>query len=227
MIVRPSTSTLTIKNMGISGDFKGKTVRWYQTVILSTPLMADQLYLSYWLRAFNDLNMLKKYEKLLRLFPFSRLSKQTTLFQIVPIDNHQPAVFERAYATPPDLAAVLAAAGDFQHADCCYRLEAAWDLWQFESDWKLAPSTVALVCLGSDFENETSDNLRIEFGVDSNFLPQPAAPGEVKMVQSNIRSLLKLVHDVDDRLDAERRLLWTESGENFYDKLQRALTAGQ
>jgi len=62
-------------------------------------------------------------------------------------------------------------------------------------------------------------------GVDANFLPQPDSPGEVLMVQSNIRSLLRLVHDVDDKLAAERRSLWTESGENFHDKLQRALTA--
>ncbi|HME10321.1 MAG TPA: hypothetical protein VKG25_24935 [Bryobacteraceae bacterium] len=189
--------------------------------------MADQLYLSYWLRDFTGLNMLRQYEKLLRLFPFSRLSKQAAVFRIVPIDDRQPAVFERAYPTPPGLSDVLAAAGEFQHSDCCYRLEAAWDLWQFEDEWKLAPSSVTLVCLGPDFENETGEDLRMEFGVDANFLPQPGVPGEVRMVQSNIKSLLKLVHDVDDKLGAERRLLWTESGENFHDKLQRALTAGE
>jgi hypothetical protein len=189
--------------------------------------MADQLYLSYWLRAFNELNMLRQYEKLLRLLPFSALSNQPCVFRILAVDYNQPAIFERAYATPPDLGSVLAAAADFQNADCCYRLEAAWDLWQYEGDWKVAPATIALVCLGPEFENETGDNLRVEFGVESNFLPQPEAPGEVLMVQSNIRSLLKLVHDVDDKLKAERRLLWTESGENFHDKLQRALMAAE
>lgn len=230
-MVSPRTSTQTIRNIGTSGDFKGKTVRWYQTVLQRAldvsktyRIMADQLFLSYWLRAFNDVNMLRQYEKVLRLFPFSRLTKQASVFRIVPIDNNQPAVFERAYQTPPELADVLAAAGDFQHADCCYRLESAWDLWQFEGDWKLAPSAVSLICLGPEFENETGDNLRVEFGVDANFLPQPDAPGEVKMVQSNVQSLLKLVHDLDDKLSAERRLLWTESGENFHDKLRRALT---
>ncbi len=195
--------------------------------------MADQLFLSYWLRDFTEQNMLRQYEKLLRLFPFSRLSKLAAVFRILPIDNSQPAVFERAYPTPPDLSDVLAAAVEFRHPDCCYRLEAAWDLWQFENDWKLTPSPVTLVCLGPafdpDFDNETGDrdDLRLEFGVDANFLPQPGLPGEVRMVQSNIKSLLKLVHDADDKLGAERRLLWTETGENFHDKLQRALTAGE
>jgi hypothetical protein len=189
--------------------------------------MADQLFLSYWLRGFNELSMLRQYEKVLRLFPFSALSQQPAVFRIVPVDYQQPAGFERAYPPPPEIADVLAAAGDFQHPDCCYSLEASWDLWQYEADWKLAPAPVSLVCFGTDFENEAGDNLRIEFGVDANFLPQPEAPGEVLMVQSNIRSLLKLVHDLDDKLGAERRLLWTESGENFHDKLQRALMVGQ
>jgi hypothetical protein len=33
--------------------------------------MADQLYLSYWLRGFSEGNMLRKFERLLRTFPFS------------------------------------------------------------------------------------------------------------------------------------------------------------
>jgi hypothetical protein len=36
--------------------------------------MADQLYLSYKLRNFSAQNMLRHYEKLLRIFPFSRLA---------------------------------------------------------------------------------------------------------------------------------------------------------
>jgi hypothetical protein len=46
------------------------------------------------------------------------------------------------------------------------------------------------------------------------------------MVQSNIKSLLKLVHDLDDALPVETRRLWSESGENFSEKLHQALSAG-
>jgi hypothetical protein len=45
------------------------------------------------------------------------------------------------------------------------------------------------------------------------------------VIQSNIKSLLKLVHDLDDALPVETRLLWSESGENFAEKLHQALTA--
>ena len=67
--------------------------------------------------------------------------------------------------------------------------------------------------------------LEIEFGIDANFLPQPELPDSPRMIESNIKSLLKLVHDLDDALPVETRLLWSESGENFSDKLHQALLA--
>jgi hypothetical protein len=67
--------------------------------------------------------------------------------------------------------------------------------------------------------------LEVEFGIDANFLPQPGLPDSPHMVESNIKSLLKLVHDLDDALPVETRRLWSESGENFAEKLHQALSA--
>ena len=189
--------------------------------------MSDQLYLSYWLRSFTDNNMLRHFEKMLKLFPFSRLTRQGSVFRIIPLSYNEPAMFERAYSAPLDVAEVLAAAKEFEHADSCYRLETAWDLWQFDQEWRIQPSRATLICFGPDFESEAGENLRVEFGIESWFLPQPAVPGSLRMTQFNIKSLLKLVHDLDDRLSAERRLLWSESGENFHEKLQAALAAAE
>ncbi len=72
-----------------------------------------------------------------------------------------------------------------------------------------------------------SGNLRIEFGIDTHFLPQRDLPDNFYMTQSNITSLLKLVHDLDDGLSVDKRLLWTESGENFAEKLQEALSQAE
>jgi hypothetical protein len=184
--------------------------------------MADQLYLSYWLNGFSGANMLKHYEKLLKLFPYSRLTKSEGAFRITPVNYGEPTIFERPAGNPIDPTTTIAAAKEFDNPDCCYQLETAWDIWQYEQDWELQTSRVSLVCFGPEFENEVTDNLRIEFGIDTHFLPQPDLPGHATMTQSNIRSLLKLVHDLDDRLAAERRQLWTESGENFAEKLQKA-----
>jgi hypothetical protein len=217
--------------------------------------MADQLFLSYWLRNYSDSTMLRNYEKLLRLFPFSRLTSQASTFKIMAVDASEPVVAEIPYPPPVPIDDVLAVAKDFQNTDACYRLETWWDLWQFSSkqantDWKLAPSRVALCCFGPEFNQSPSGlldsregsrtpvmafpnpaedaalgcALEIEFGIDANFLPQPDLPDSPRMIESNIKSLLKLVHDLDDALPVETRRLWSESGENFAEKLHQALT---
>lgn len=213
--------------------------------------MADQLFLSYWLRNYSETTMLRNYEKLLRLLPFSRLAQQASTFKIMAVDANEPVVAEIPYAAPVPIEDILAVAKDFQNADACYRLETWWDLWQFEAEWKLAPARLALCCFGPEFNQSPGSSadslgaqetrvipfpnpnddaaigcaLEIEFGIDANFLPQPELPGSPRMIESNIKSLLKLVHDLDDALPVETRRLWSESGENFAEKLHQALTA--
>jgi hypothetical protein len=221
--------------------------------------MADQLFLSYWLRNYNQSTMLRNYEKLLRLFPFSRLARHASTFKVLAVDANEPVVAEVPYAPPVPIEALLAVAKDFQNSDSAYRLETWWDLWQFGSDpshpqaskeeWQLSPARVALCCFGPHFDQSPAGHehppagerpsviafpsgddaaigcaLEIEFGLDANFLPQPDLPGSPRLIESNIKSLLKLVHDLDDALPVETRRLWSESGENFAEKLHQALT---
>jgi hypothetical protein len=213
--------------------------------------MADQLFLSYWLRNYSDSTMLRNYEKLLRLFPFSLLAQQPSTFKIMAVDVSEPVVAEIPYSPPVPIDDVLAVAKDFQNPDACYRLETWWDLWQYDGEWKLAPARVALCCFGPEFNQTPSGApvslkaprtpviafpsanedaaigcaLEVEFGIDANFLPQPDLPDSPRMIESNIKSLLKLVHDLDDALPVETRRLWSESGENFAEKLHQALSA--
>ncbi len=183
--------------------------------------MADQLYLSYWLRNYSEQTMLRHFEKLLRLFPFSRLATQASTFKVLAVDYSEPQVIEIPYAPPVPIEDVLAVAKDFQNADACYQLDTWWDLWQFDTDWELRPSRVQLAGFGPEFASENGEHLTIEFGLDAHFLPQPALPNSLRMIESNIKSLLKLVHDLDDALPVETRKLWSESGENFAEKLQQ------
>ena len=188
-------------------------------------LMADQLYLTYWLENYSEQTMLRQYEKALRLFPFSRLGTNPSTFRVLAVDYNEPPLAEVPYTPPLPIDALLGVAKDFQNDDVCYRLESWWDLWLFDKEWKLAPSRVAISAMGPAFETEGGEHLGIEFGLDENFLPQPALPNSLRMIQSNIQSLLKLVHDLDDALPVETRKLWSESGENFSEKLQQALLA--
>ena len=65
--------------------------------------------------------------------------------------------------------------------------------------------------------------MRIDFGVDTAFLPDPTLAGSTRLIHSNIKSLLHLVHEIEEALPLERRLLETESGENFAEKLTQTL----
>ena len=169
--------------------------------------------------------MLRHYEKMLRLFPFSRLALGASVFKVIPIAYSEPTRIEQSLIMPDALGDLLASAKEFLDADSCYRLETSWDLWQYDdAQWKLAPSRVALSCFGPQFE-DAEEMLQIEFGIDALFLPQPGLPNYLKMAQSNIKSLLKLVHDLDDTLHVDRRRLWSETGEDFSERLQEALLA--
>ena len=184
--------------------------------------MPDQLYVSYWLRGFTGPNMLRHLDKALRLFPFSRLKPGVAL-TVYAVRISEPAVFERVFPETPQVSDLVAAARDFLADDCAIEVEAAWDLWQYDEEWKLRPARVRLTCYGPRFESESDENLRIDFGLEDLFLPQTELPNHLVMVRSNIRSLLHLVHEIDSQLAVERRLLWSESGGNFADRLQAAL----
>ena len=122
---------------------------------------------------------------------------------------------------------------DYSGDDVSYKLESWWDLWQFTGDWALAPAPVALSCFGPEFDNgadigvSDQEDLRIDFGVDAHFLPAEDIAGGKKLLASNIRSLLRLVHELDSALPLRKRKLETESGENFADCLQQALAKSE
>ena len=132
---------------------------------------------------------------------------------------------------PLDVDEVLKALKDYTGEDVAYHVESWWDLWQYENDWVLKPARIALASFGPEFdagterENGMQEDLRIDFGVDSSYLPAPELPGSARLIESNIKSLLRLVHELDRALPVETRKLETESGENFADRLQQTLTA--
>ena len=185
--------------------------------------MSDRLYLSCWVRGFSDSNMLRHFGKLLDVFPFSKLAKNGPVVRVYAISYVEPPIFERAFDPGASVADMIAAARDFVQPDCSVEIEAAWDLWQHRDDWKLWPSTVTIFCRGSAFEHENDDHLQIDFGLDSKFLPAGDIEGSLRIQQSNLRSLLHLVSEIDKALPVERRLLWSESGANFAAVVEETL----
>lgn len=185
--------------------------------------MADQLYLSYRLRGYTAQNVVRHFEKLLRLFPYSKLSRGATTLRVNAVSALEPPLFEQSFDDPPEVDSMLAASREFIASDCGLYVETRWDLWQFETDWQLAPARIVLAAFAPGFDSGVDDHLRIDFGIDALFLPQPELPNHLFVARSNVRSLLHLVHELDRSFSVEERRLWTESGDNFAERLQVAL----
>ncbi|MEN6536960.1 MAG: hypothetical protein ABFD60_13080 [Bryobacteraceae bacterium] len=188
--------------------------------------MADRLYLSYWIRGYTESNMLRHFEKLLRAFPFSTNAPAPLDVRVYAIRFAEPPYAERMFdEAGSQLDKVMATCREFSGADCACSVEGYWDIWRFDDGWKLARAPVTLLCFGPLFDNDSGDNLRIELGIEADFLPQPTIPESARKVESNIRGLLRLAHELDDALPIANRSLWSESGENFADRLTETLAS--
>lgn len=186
--------------------------------------MADQLYLSYWIKGFTEHNMFQHFEPAFRKFPYSRL-RPRALLQVRAVDLSEPVLFEREFTGIVDATAVVDAIRWYRDPDSAYELETAWDLWSLtsEEEWKLQPAPVKISCYAPLFPSEYGEQIRLEFGADTQFLPQLELTWNLAPVRQNIQSLLHLVRDLDESLAVEKRRLWSESGENFAERLRQTL----
>ncbi len=122
---------------------------------------------------------------------------------------------------PIDLGEIEPVFSEYQGDDIAYKLESWWDLWQFDGDWKLKPTRVSLSCFSRQFDNGTDlekteqEDLRIDFGVDTTFLPDPEVPGSARLIESNIKSLLRLVHEVESMLPIAQATACNRVGREF------------
>lgn len=185
--------------------------------------MADPLYLSLYLPGFTPMNMLRHYEKALRSFPFSRLTKTGHTVRVSGISFTEPPLYEQVFAPESSVDDLLAPVRDFAGSDTAVTIETFWDLWRLDREWSLAPARVSIVLFGPNFESREDGDLLVDFGQDTQFLPHDGEEGH-RMVQSNIRSLLHVVAELERVLSPERRRLWTESGENFAERLARIVS---
>lgn len=186
--------------------------------------MADRLYLSLWLKNPSPLTLKRRYLKLIENFPFSMLAPNLVL-TVRAVSNREATLVEDSFVGTSMLDQIGASIEAWNATDASFELEGAWDLLQpAETEWKLQPSKVALIAYGQEFEREHGEDLRIEFGNEAIFLPTPDAPASFRYVQDNIKSLLKLVKDLEVALPVQKRLLWSESGSNFAERLA-ALTS--
>lgn len=173
--------------------------------------------------------MLRQYGKALEAFPFSPQNPADSILRVQAVSTAEPFLVERAYLDPIDPKDVTAGANEFLHDDCAYSFETWWGLWTYEKDWSLQPARVTLYCFGPRFndspvgdDEQQAEHLRIDFGLDTWFLPQAELPNAAWYARSNLKGMLKYVHTLDEVLSIERRSLWTEGGGSFAERLREA-----
>src|SRR5580658_9635086 len=115
---------------------------------------------------------MRNFESLLRMFPFSQRDGQPqTTVSVLAIDETEPPLLEYPMNGPFDVDDAISLMKEHRGDDIGYRVESYWDLWQYDGDWRVAPTAVTLSCFGPEFDNGTADapgeqeHLRIDFGV--------------------------------------------------------------
>lgn len=183
--------------------------------------MGDHLFLSFWLAGFSPLAMSVYARKLLARFPHSKLEPRSTL-RVYALSFQEAPQLEEFIDGELDPKAAVEAAQHFLQEDCAVQLETRWDLWQWEDEWQLRPSRAWLEVCGPEFDSPRGEHIRIDCGPESLFLPHPSSD-QLRPVQSNLRSLLHLAHDLENDLMVERRLLWSEEDDNFAARVETML----
>jgi len=189
--------------------------------------MADSLYLSLWFREFETDDMLPQALAVLKQFPYSSQAPGISEVAVHPVNWIEPTILEQRFkpGIRPEEAVLIAA--DLLHEDYAYAFEAFWDLWKFDhtiNKWLLQPAPVQFLVHGSEFDEGASEqegNIQVDFGLDSPFLQETLqlTTETEQRVRANVQKLVDFTNAVEKNAGITTRLLWSESDENFAQKL--------
>jgi hypothetical protein len=181
----------------------------------------DPLFFSAWIRGYSPLALPVYFKKALQVFPVSKF-KPGGVLRVFALSFQEPPVLEEIYGTIPDWQEVVSRAQEFLHEDCSFQFECSWDLWHWQGEWKLQAAPALISCFGPEFESGLGEHLNLHFPDESLFLPNPASD-QLRPVQSNLRSLVRLAAEVEENLPMSRRTLWSETHDNFADYVKDLL----
>jgi hypothetical protein len=118
--------------------------------------MANQAYLSIWLKDFSEETMLERFQKFLSTVPFAKQKPGFTYLEIRAVDSSESPIFEQDLRSMPlDAPSIAHLAKEYLHSDSSYAVRANWDLWVFEGEplrWQKSPQPIDLSCVGEHFD---------------------------------------------------------------------------
>jgi hypothetical protein len=189
--------------------------------------MPDPLYLSLWFPSFDAEDMLPRALTVMQQFPFSAEPPGITYLALHPVSWEESTILERRFrpGLAPEEAVTIAF--DLLHEDFAYLFEAFWDLWiltEGGKQWALQPVQAKFLVHGLEFDegmHHEAGHIQVDFGLDTPFLHEGVAltaDAETK-VRANVQKLVEFTTRVEKNSGASARLLWSESEENFAQKL--------
>jgi len=188
--------------------------------------MPDPLYLSVWFSTFEVDDVLPHALSVMRQFSFSVAEPGITYLALHPVSWNEPTILERRFrpGVSPEEAVLIAS--DLLHEDYAYRFEGFWDLWVLDEkgEWTLRPSPVQFLVHGVEFDDgvyQQEGNIQVDLGLDTPFLQEdvPLTIEAGSRVKANVQKLVEFTSKVEKNSGANARLLWSESEQNFAQKL--------
>jgi len=188
--------------------------------------MPDPLYLSLWFSTFEADDMLPRALAVMRQFSFSAQQPGITYLALHPVSWNEPTILEQRFRPGIPVEEAVLAASDLLHEDYAYLFEAFWDLWIVgkNDDWTLQPSQVKFLVHGTEFDDgvyQQEGHIQVDLGLDSPFLQEevPLTIEAAARVRANVQKLVEFTSKVEKNSGASARLLWSESDQNFAQKL--------
>ena len=119
-------------------------------------VMANQSFLSVWLKELPEEKIAERLSAFLSTVPFSASRPGFTHLAVRSVDSSEAPVLEHDLrATPLDVAGILDLIGEQIHADSAYEIACSWDLAAFDaSNGKSAvePQPLAITCRGEEYD---------------------------------------------------------------------------
>ncbi len=188
--------------------------------------MADPLYLSLWYQNFDVEEMLPRMLSVLRQFPFSPQAPGVSYVALHPVSWAEATILERRFSPPASSEAAVLVASELLHQDYAYVFDGAWDIWVRGDDgkWRHQASPVRFIARALDFDEgawEQEGHIEIDFGLDSSFLQEGVQLDceAEEHVRANVQQLVDFTNAIEKKSGANGRVLWSESEDNFAQKL--------
>jgi hypothetical protein len=189
--------------------------------------MPDPLYLSLWFPSFDIEDMLPRALAVMEQFPYSALQPGISYVALHPVSWDEATILEQRFRPGISPADAVQIASDLLHEDYAYLFEAYWDLWKLTEhgkQWTLQPAGVKFLVHGLEFDDgvyQQEGHIQVDLGVDTPFLHedvQLTSEAEAR-VRANVQKLVDFTTKAQKSSGATGRLLWSESEENFAQKL--------